>query len=70
MTRRIGRIELAPMPLPAFRNHAEWCNWLWTRGILSVNHRGCRVSDHCVATEHRVAEESWRYRRADAPVSR
>jgi hypothetical protein len=62
-----ARVSLPPSePLPAFRNHAEWCTWLWTRGCLAVSHRKCRVSDRCVARDHAASGDSWRYEKSDA----
>jgi hypothetical protein len=58
--RRVGRIELDPLPLPKFEDHAAWCRWLWNRGSLAQPHRRCMESEHCVATAHVRSDTSWR----------
>lgn len=57
---RIGRIELAPEPLPKFETHADWCRWLWIRGSLAIPHRRCMETQRCVATSHRITDVTWR----------
>lgn len=63
MTRRIGRTELAPQPLPKFEDHAQWCRWLASRGSLAIPHRRCMETQHCVASAFVKSEVSWRSNR-------
>jgi hypothetical protein len=60
VTRRIGRIELDPKPLPPIYTHAAWCRWLSSRGCLSPRHRGCLDKDYCIAEWAAPSGQPWR----------
>ena len=38
-----------------FRSHAAWCNHLFSRGVLAVPHRNCRLADECVNADAKSA---------------